>query len=697
MKQKKRNLFRISCTLLCCLLSLAACGGNEEDVQPSPSGTEEPSSIPDGEETDAAVYDGDFYDVASGLQGGKFLGMQFWQGEPVQLWMSEPVKDDGGSFVSVYMYRKDGTREVCLERIDEPVARRIYVRDAEGCFYTVSGEIGSKKVSRLDSVGKAQYTVPLAGNMWGIRTLADGRVALLTAKESSTAGGYNLLLLDSKGKLSTVFESEKLNQPVLGTSEEGLLLLEGDYVYRVSLSDGKREQVYSFRQTDYVVKKEFGVFSDIQDFRMDPDGGFVFLRADQKGAGKCETVKSAAKVQGCKEVVLRTAGYMNQEFWFKERIQEFNNSQDEYRIVIEACEDGEDRNAFLTATGVELAAGKGPELLMGGIPAEMICGLIEKGMLMDLVPLMGQSGIREEDYFPAAFDMWRAGDCIYGINCNMAIYERLMSTAVLGDMREPSVEALADALLAYPEQAVYSTSSATGILIELLEGSETLWGMVDWEKGTCDFSGELFGKLLEVAKRYQYDERNNYPKVTTQHSLFGMYSIYFDFYTEAEKEANGYVPTGVLFDDGRYPVPTVMQSGNRVLMLNANAANRDGAWEFVKFLLSDESQEKLAGTFDPLPVKKSVFKSLLEKEIADGPAENLGKETMVFEPPLTRERADEIEAFLESARALPYKTAPILEIIREESVEYFNGNKSIGQVAAVIENRVQLYLDEQRK
>lgn len=129
-------------------------------------------------------------------------------------------------------------------------------------------------------------------------------------------------------------------------------------------------------------------------------------------------------------------------------------------------------------------------------------------------------------------------------------------------------------------------------------------------------------------------------------------------------------------------------------MLNANAANMDGAWEFVKFLLSEEAQEKLAETaLSSMPVKKSVFEKLMDKEIANGPTEIGMKKA--FEGPITRERADEIEAFLESARVLPYKTEPILEIIREESRDYFNDSKSIEQVVSIIENRVQLYLDEQ--
>ena len=37
---------------------------------------------------------------------------------------------------------------------------------------------------------------------------------------------------------------------------------------------------------------------------------------------------------------------------------------------------------------------------------------------------------------------------------------------------------------------------------------------------------------------------------------------------------------------------------------------------------------------------------------------------------------------------------PVWQIIREESEAYFTGDKSIEEVADIITNRVQLYLDE---
>ena len=64
---------------------------------------------------------------------------------------------------------------------------------------------------------------------------------------------------------------------------------------------------------------------------------------------------------------------------------------------------------------------------------------------------------------------------------------------------------------------------------------------------------------------------------------------------------------------------------------------------------------------------------------------------------MTEERIAEYLEALEDVRPLPYRTAPILDIVYEEAVYYFNDSKSIRDVAEVIRNRVQLYLDEGKR
>lgn len=70
----------------------------------------------------------------------------------------------------------------------------------------------------------------------------------------------------------------------------------------------------------------------------------------------------------------------------------------------------------------------------------------------------------------------------------MEIYYEEMDMEVLGKQETPDIETLANALLAWEGGGVYRARLASGdVLRSFLQGSESLWGMVDWEAGNCDY------------------------------------------------------------------------------------------------------------------------------------------------------------------------------------------------------------------
>ena len=689
MGKSSRRIFQNFILVLGCTLLLAACGPGET-VQPSPSGGEELSFFSAGGRTDLdlAIESSAFYDVASELEGGKFVCMQYYQGEPVQFWAS--AADRAAGTVSVYMYHQDGTRETCLEKIERFRGQNICFRDSEGCYYSIDYDMNKgDSIIKLDDTGKTLYTTTRMGRRIKepFCELPDGRLAMLTF-EGTSQDDFEITLLDAEGEFTAAVMSETLSSPsCIGTSEEGLLLMMGEYLYRVDIPGGKLERLFSFAQTVYSVWSS----RDLCAFRVRRDGKLDLLRADLQGSGgQCEALSLIQRDGSRAEVVLRGLN-VEDKYWLKEQALKFNSSNDRYLVVIEGLDQGDDKDDFVIRTGVEIATGKGPDILVEGL-IESPASLIEKGGLVDLAPLMEQAGIKEDDYFPMAFDTWRTGDSIYSIRFFSNFKELRMSSDVLGDMEYPDIETVLDAMLAYPENVSYNTY-ADWILRELLEGSETLWGMVDWENGTCDFGVDLFVKLLEVAKRYGYDARTRYPSVVAYRTFGSIYGFY-TFPTREESRAKGYVSMGQLFDDGSHPISWASDS----FSINANAANPEGAWEFLQFLLGDEAQESmLDALYTDMPVKRSVFWAAAEKEMMNGNTRNYAypEGGRITEPP-SRERVEEIAALIENVRALPYKTETILEIVLEEAQDYFDGVKEIPQVVDAVENRVGLYLQERR-
>ena len=101
------------------------------------------------------------------------------------------------------------------------------------------------------------------------------------------------------------------------------------------------------------------------------------------------------------------------------------------------------------------------------------------------------------------------------------------------------------------------------------------------------------------------------------------------------------------------------------------------------------------------PASKKAFDAMMASEKAKGLYEDGGELYVKWEDktfyyyPLNDERINELREVAESARFTPIRTQPILDIVYEEASGYFNGTKSIDEVIAVINSRVQVFLDEE--
>ncbi|MCX4374260.1 MAG: extracellular solute-binding protein, partial [Dysosmobacter sp.] len=399
-------------------------------------------------------------------------------------------------------------------------------------------------------------------------------------------------------------------------------------------------------------------------------------------------------------IVLRAR---NTEGWLTDQVNSFNRQSETYHVVVEDCGLGNDVEDFARLTSVQLASGKGPDIIYSSLMKDYMPGLMEKGALEDLRPYMERSGIRQEDYFPFTFGTWKNGDGIYGVSpASPVLAGYCMDSAFLGITQEPDIETLIDVLLSSQEKAVFLKGYDSQELLELfLAGTDTLWGMVDWKKRSCDFSGKLFAQILEAAKRY--GDREDAGEVSCLAKQRSFVDI-FGFDDAAEREKEGTVICGTLFDDGCHVAVTSYSA----LAVNVNSPHKEGAWEFISFLLGETAQSASSG----VPASRSAFGSWVEKQKArvaggnaihelrakklpDGSTVITG-ENIYTEADITDEIIAEFRETLEDARPYPLRTVPILDIIRDEAADYFSGSKSAGEAARLVTNRVQTYLDEGR-
>lgn len=644
-----------------------------------------------------------FFDVAANAVGAKFQGMQFHQGEPVQIWSAR----EAGK-INIYLYKMDGSRELLLEGAPDGYDFGNGYIDKDGNYYHWNT---NESVSGTDPSGRRLFSRRLSeaeiSTINRICQPSDGRIYLLYTE---SGGGISKLgILDpATGEITKVSNaiSGLSASTSIGSGGDGLCYLKEQGVEKVDAEAGRVEELWPFAGTTYIL----GLTTSypVWDFQVKEDGSLELLRAGKKGEnGILEALRKEPVEKGKKILTLRGTSFAYNK-WLKECVQLFNQGNDQWYVALEECGIYSDPEDYAMQTSIEIAAGKGPDILYGDVLGSYEAGVFTKGGFADLAPYLGESGMKEEDFFPAAFGYYRDGGKIYSVMPKMDFSldghgSIVMDAAVLSGEGEPDIETLVDSLLACGEDAYFLRSAKSDDLLDLfLEGSESLWGMVDWETGTCNFNTELFRKIMEAAKRLEDSAQRG--GATIEEAIKKLEEQQYDVQPLAERESynlyryldqdllreKGKVRAGILFDDGCH---THAEAGSRV-MVNANTDKKEGAWEFIRFLL--EEGQPAEYDFAGYPVSRKVFDDLMEKELLKEryveDYEKYYKDNGTYL--LNERRIQGIREILEDARFIPTRTQPILDIIQEEARTYFSGVKNMEEVCVLVGNRVQVYLDE---
>ena len=647
-----------------CLIALAACGKKDEGPH--------------------------YYEIRveseqlEELEKGQFLlGQQYYQGEPVSI-IAQPSEGELADIaVDVYIRPLGGEMQLLMSGISVAYRTSGWYLDEKGrCFI-----VGPSRITRLDADGKMLYKSGTEDFVQDICCLDGGRVILLTIKDAI----WQFWELDPDTGEITRMDNVSIQGGMvyIGAWGKNLVILDTEGFWKMDLKEGTKEPALSFAGTLYHIDR-WG--ESPVDFRVDgSEAGIIW------STGKVERLERKAIDREREIITVR--GDLRFSSWMKDQINLFNQSNDSYYVVVEEPGEGVDDSDFLTETNLQLASGKGADIICSWAVDSDVSGLIEKGVFADLAPMLEASGLREKDYFAAAFAPWRDGGKIYGIVPNMILWTFTLDKEVLNGREELTIETLVDSMLEFEGDRVFmSYVDGEWILEYFLQGSGNLWGMVNWEKGTCDFSGELFSKMLRAAKRYANDGRHQYPAIADSHLWYNLY--YFD--TTEALAAKNQINVGIFFDDGHH-AEAILNNASFAMGINAESEHMEGAWEFLSFLLG-EAQSIISYGDTVLPVNRTAFDRLAQKELEYGEtleSYHNGKLYTVFIPGrngevVTEDMVEEMRQMLSDARCVPYQVKPLIAIIKEEAAYYFNGVKDMDQVIGTIQNRVQLYLDEHK-
>ena len=143
--------------------------------------------------------------------------------------------------------------------------------------------------------------------------------------------------------------------------------------------------------------------------------------------------------------------------------------------------------------------------------------------------------------------------------------------------------------------------------------------------------------------------------------------------------------------------------------MTSDCSDKEAAWDFMKYLISEEYQGKYLQNLYGVPTRSDVFEEYLNRLTAtkDGTDKYGNKikvrnNSMDFDgvsikiKPLTNEEIDTYKKMIENSKGIWEPDQKVLDIVKEEAAAYFAGDKSVDDVCKVIQDRVTTYVNESK-
>ena len=350
---------------------------------------------------------------------------------------------------------------------------------------------------------------------------------------------------------------------------------------------------------------------------------------------------------------------------------------------------------------MDMVNGQGPDILL--LNREDMVNLQKKGALLDLNQILSKETL--DVMLPAAIGLGTYHEELIGVPLSMHIITMLTNRAYWQE-NTWTVNDNISILDQHDElqgifvnsftQESYFYNMASFISYDM-EHSIFIEGMVG------GFDSPEFKKVLAYIKektKIKYETSSDgmsafIKRTLTDGNYLGMeYNIFsmYDFCRIYEVMGEDAMIVGF---------PTEEGNGNYVsddgmLVVNPNARDKEGIKELLEYLLSLECQQKLefgiSARMD-IPESQVHYNTYFEKycwEYHDG--------SKRFLP----EKADgstylnEYVEYIKSAVPLPDRSDDLFNMVYEEAESYFNSDKTVDEVTEIIQNRVQLYLEENK-
>ncbi len=238
-----------------------------------------------------------------------------------------------------------------------------------------------------------------------------------------------------------------------------------------------------------------------------------------------------------------------------------------------------------------------------------------------------------------------------------------------------------------------------GELFAYVMGSD-VGRFINFENKTSSFDSKEFIDILKTVKAIK-DKKLCSPELDigklygyTDPGTVGFMQCYMMMYQSVVQQQALFNGEIQLAD---YPSMSGVSSAKSFTPINTYAINNNSklkaeAWEFIKYLLSDEIQ--VSPDMYYFPVNKEALKRRAEREIKENFMYNATKDQGRNVKPLTQADVDMINNLINGLEIMPYIDSQAQEIINGEVNGFLSGKTSAEETAKKIQSKIAIYLNE---
>ena len=613
----------------------------------------------------------------------------------------------------VSLYKLDGNSFTEVGDFNEVVngsdmyLSAVYPQD-DGSFVAIFGD----KIKKLDENLKTVSELPI--DLYVESTCLDknNNIIIVTQKDSEgqqdTASTLRLIVYDAaQNKLGTTYDVD-INSysaiqvtPGFGDYDVMIRTTAGEYGYKYS--SGKREKLIDFYGSNISSDAAYNV-------RMTDKDTVYFSYEIDGDPQKLVRYKKVDPKELENQKVL-TVAITGDAYSVKQLVRQFNESQKKYTIQIVDYTEEPDPNSKL---GADISAGKVPDIyyVEAGIAGQPIQKYVSKGMVEDLAPFIDKDpDMSMEDFVPSIINSLKIDGKLYYVSPQVACNTLVGPASEIGEESGWTSKEMKDYVESKPDDAmVLELPSKDTLLYDLMMGTGNQF--VDWGKGECYFDSDEFKGMLEICGKFPADEDIYMSDDSTSEKIkSGKVLLLDDMVAPEDIQALDKMFGGKVSFKG---FPTKEGSGSYFspsggLAMSSKCDDKDGAWEFIKTILSKECVGDDYMYTSLIPIREDVFQMKMDSltttteytdefgnEITPIDGENSLYGVQVKCKPLADEDITRFRAIVDNTSTVSFYNNAVMDIIKEETAAYFNGDKSLDDVCRIIQDRATTYINENK-